>query len=297
MADIYSHMPRARPVFTSKSMPFSSPLGHQPPQHHLHSPTPVPAHSSIHGQLPNLPSSLTTPQRPSLKRARSDDEDDAMDGSPTPTDKRVLTSAKGRKLAHMKRLRVETISGESPGRTRPKGAEEKTEDETAEDEVDAGVLLGMSISRFPLVVSLLIVGVARMSSFQPASLHPLTSLFYKLFSLKCLISSLHYSLSYLGPPPKRHVMPFLMQSRSYERPFRTVPHSRHRPLLPLRYREHQLVPPATVLVSGLPSVLPLHLRQISPREPHLYDLRPLRNNVTPTFSTVSALPYKRSPPP
>lgn len=76
-----------------------------------------------------------------------------MDGSPTPADKRILTSAKGRKLASMKRLRVETINGEAPGRTRPKGSEEKREDETAEDEVDAGVLLGMSICRFALVVS------------------------------------------------------------------------------------------------------------------------------------------------
>jgi len=290
-------MPRARPVFTSKSMPFNSPLGHQPSPHHLHSPTPALAHSSIHSQLPDVPSSSTTPQRPSLKRARSDDEDDAMDGSPTPADKRVLTSAKGRKLASMKRLRVETISGESPGRTRPKGAEEKREDETAEDEVDAGVLLGMSISWFTLVSLCLSVGVARISSFQPASLHPLTSLFYKLFSLKCLISSPHYSLSYPDPPPKRRVMLFLTQSRSYEKPFPTVPHSQHRPPLPLRYRAHQLALPATLLVSGLHSVLPLHLHQVSAWEPHLYDLRPLHNNVTPTSSTVSVLPYKRSPPP
>jgi hypothetical protein len=157
MADIYSHMPPTGPVFTSKSRPFNSPLGHQPSQHHLHSPTPALAHSSIHSQLPNFPLSSTTPQRPSLKRTRSDDEDDAMDGSPTPADRRVLASAKGRKLASIKRLRVETISGESPGRTRPKGTEEKREEETAEDEVDAGVLLGVSISRFLLVVPLLIV--------------------------------------------------------------------------------------------------------------------------------------------
>ena len=167
-------MPPTRPVFTSKSMPFNSPLGHQPSQHHLHSPTPVLAHSSIHSQLPNLPSSSTTPQRLSLKRARSDDEDDAMDGSPTPADKRVLTSAKGRKLASMKRLRVETTSGEAPGRTRPKGSEEKREDETAEDEVDAGVLLGMSIRRLTLVVSLLIGSCGSPAIFLaglPASSH------------------------------------------------------------------------------------------------------------------------------
>lgn len=145
MADIYSHMPPTGPVFPSKSMPFNSPLVHQPSPHHLHSPTSVLAPSLIHNQLLNA-SSSTTPQRPSLKRARSDDEDDAMDGSPTPADRRVLTSVKGRNIASIKRLRVETVGGESPGRNRPKGAEEKKEDETVEDEVDAGVLLGMSIS-------------------------------------------------------------------------------------------------------------------------------------------------------
>jgi len=185
-------MPPTGPVFTTKSRPFNSPLGHQPSPHHLHSPTPFLAQSLIHHQLPNS-SSSTAPQRPSLKRARSDDEDDAMDGSPTPADRRVLASAKSRKIASIKRLRVETISGESPGGNRPKGAEEKKEDDTAEDEVDAGVLLGMSISQLPLVVPRLSVRVAPMPYFlQPASLRPLTSLYYKLFSLKCPKSSPHY---------------------------------------------------------------------------------------------------------
>jgi len=177
MADIYSHMPPTGPVFSSKSMPSNSPLGPQPSPHHLHSPTHALTHSSIHSQFPNLPPSSTAPQRSSLKRARSDDEDDAMDGSPTLADKRVLTSAKGRKLASIKRPRVETINGESLGRTRSKGVEEKREEGTAEDEVDAGVLLGMSIPRFPLVLSLLIgSGLAcHISSRPPCILSPPSS--------------------------------------------------------------------------------------------------------------------------
>lgn len=172
MADIYSHMPPTGSVFPSKSRPFNSPLVHQPPPHHLHSPTSILAPSLIHNQLLSA-SSLTNPQRPSLKRARSDDEDDAMDGSPTPAEKRVFTSAKGRNIASIKRLRVETVGGESPGRNRPKGAEEKKEDEMVEDEVDAGILLGMSILS-PLVVSLLIVSRGSRASFLaglPASSH------------------------------------------------------------------------------------------------------------------------------
>ena len=173
MADIFSRMPPTGPVFTSKSMPFNSPLGHQPSPHHLHSPTPVLAPSLIHNQHPD-PSSSATPHRPSLKRARSDDEDDAMDGSPTPADKRVQTSSKGRKVAPIKRLRVETVSGEPPCRNKSKAAEEKKENDTAENEVDAGVLLGMSMSRFPLVVSLLISSRGSHASFPaglPASSH------------------------------------------------------------------------------------------------------------------------------
>jgi hypothetical protein len=161
-------------MFTSKRMPFNSPLGHQPSPHHLHSPTPVLAQSLIYNQLPNPSSSTSTPQKPSLKRARSDDEDDAMDGSPSPLDKRVLTSAKGRKIAPIKRLRVETVGGESPGRNGPKGAEEKKEEDTPEDEVDAGVLLGMSTSRFQLVTSSLINSRGSHASFLaglPASSH------------------------------------------------------------------------------------------------------------------------------